>query len=145
MVIRSITSHLVVFPVSAVLRLVTMSQKEQKTNMTSSSHPDLITSLPGATLPFASAHYSGLLSIAPTKKIHYYYVESERNPTTDPVVFWTNGGPGCSGLLALFTEQGPWRPLADGTLVHNPATWATLSSMVFLEQPAGVSGRMHML
>ena len=53
-------------------------------------------------------------------------------------MFWTNGGPGCSGLLALFTEQGPWRPQSDGTLVHNPATWATLSSMVFLEQPAGV-------
>jgi len=95
-------------------------------------------SLPRAPAPF-SPHYSGLLPISKSKRIHYYYIESE-SPTaaTDPITFWTNGGPGCSGLLALFTEHGPWRPLADGTLVRNPASWTTRSAMVFVEQPAGV-------
>ena len=135
MVFPPIDSRFVVFPVSALLK----STAYPNIIMASSTHPDQITSLPGAAFPFASAHYSGLLSITPTKKIHYYYVESERNPSTDPIMFWTNGGPGCSGMLALFTEQGPWRPQSDGTLIHNPATWATLSSMVFLEQPAGMN------
>ena len=43
--------------------------------------------------------YSGYLDVIPSRHIHYVYVESQNNPETDPVVFWTNGGPGCSGLL----------------------------------------------
>ena len=45
---------------------------------------------------------------------------------------------GCSGLLGLFTEFGPWRPHSDGTISHNPFTWTSEASIVFLEQPAGV-------
>lgn len=41
-------------------------------------------------------------------------------------------------MLALFTEHGPWRSQADGTLMLNPTSWTLKASMVFLEQPAGV-------
>lgn len=40
------------------------------------------------------------------KKLFYYFVESERNPKTDPVVLWLNGGPGCSSLDGLIYEHG---------------------------------------
>lgn len=102
-----------------------------------SATKDQIISLPGSP-EFSSKQYSGFLSISATKNIHYYYVESENDPATDSIVFWTNGGPGCSGLLGLFTEFGPWRPQFDGTLARNPASWTSLASVVFLEQPAGV-------
>ena len=34
-------------------------------------------------------------------------------------MLWTNGGPGCSGLGGFLTEQGPFRPAANGTAVHS--------------------------
>ena len=98
---------------------------------------DQIDSLPGAPA-LISKQYSGFLQISASKRIHYYYIESENNPVTDSIVFWTNGGPGCSGLLGLFVELGPWRPQSDLTLIRNPHSWTSLASIVFLEQPAGV-------
>jgi carboxypeptidase C (cathepsin A) len=99
---------------------------------------DLVHELPGADSPLLSNHFSGFLQISNEKFVHYTYVESERNPAKDSIIFWTNGGPGCSGLLGLFTEMGPWRPSANRRLERNPFSWTTVAGMVFLEQPAGV-------
>jgi carboxypeptidase C (cathepsin A) len=41
-------------------------------------------------------------------------------------------------LFSFNKEMGPWRPMADGSLKYNPASWATIANMVYLEQPAGV-------
>lgn len=46
--------------------------------------------------------YSGYLPVSTTKALHYIFVESQNDPTTDPVVIWFNGGPGCSSLLGFF-------------------------------------------
>lgn len=93
-------------------------------------------------LPFApslkSNHFSGYLEIDAKKRMHYVYIESENDPSTDSLILWTNGGPGCSGMLGLFTELGPWRPQSDGTLLYNPMAWTRLASMLFIEQPIGV-------
>lgn len=100
--------------------------------------------LPGAEdLTVKFKQFSGYLSVpggtgALTKHLHYWYVESMSNPATDPVSFWTNGGPGCSGLLGGFTEQGPFRPTADGKLKLNDYAWNQRSNMIFFEAPAGV-------
>lgn len=40
------------------------------------------------------------------KKLFYYFVESERNPSKDPVVLWLNGGPGCSSFDGFVYEHG---------------------------------------
>ena len=55
---------------------------------------DQVTSLPGALSPLMSHQFSGYLDITDTKALHYMYFESERDPETDSVIFWTNGGPG---------------------------------------------------
>jgi carboxypeptidase C (cathepsin A) len=44
--------------------------------------------------------YSGYVDISGTMGMamlsHYMFVESEGNPSTDPVILWSNGGPGMS-------------------------------------------------
>lgn len=100
---------------------------------------DQVTSLPGLLYDVPFNQFSGYINLEGTKKhIHYWFVEAEVNPETAPVVFWTNGGPGCSGLIGFLTEQGPFRPDVDGVLQENPYAWNKVANMVFLEQPVGV-------
>jgi len=59
---------------------------------------DQVMSLPGWDAPLPTKQYSGYLNIAGGKHLHYWLVQSTGNPATDPLVFWFNGGPGCSSL-----------------------------------------------
>ena len=57
----------------------------------------------------------------------------------DPVVIWLNGGPGCSSLLGLFTENGPFI-FDDGeyAIKPNPYPWNLRANLLYIESPAGV-------
>ena len=100
---------------------------------------DQVTNLPGAEkLDFNFNQFSGYLQVNGSKNMHYWMVESMNDPATDPVTFWTNGGPGCSGLLGFMSEQGPFRPNKDMSLSFNDYAWNKVSNMVFVEQPCGV-------
>lgn len=100
---------------------------------------DQIVSLPGTDdikIPFNQ--FSGYLKVSETKNMHYWFVESTNSVENDPIAFWTNGGPGCSGLLGFLTEQGPFRVNEDLTLKMNEYAWNTVANMVFIESPCGV-------
>jgi carboxypeptidase C (cathepsin A) len=101
---------------------------------------DQVVEMPGLQWKPAFNQFSGYLNLEGTQKfIHYWLVEAENvPPETAPLVFWTNGGPGCSGLLGFMTEQGPFRPDADGNIQANLYAWNKIANMVFLEQPVGV-------
>jgi len=95
-------------------------------------------SLPDAP-PFNSSTYSGYLTISESKSLHYVFTESLNDPSTDPVVIWLNGGPGCSSILGFMQENGPLA-VDDGETVikANPFPWNKEANMLWLESPAGV-------
>ena len=89
--------------------------------------------------PFDVKAYSGYLNVTETKQLHYMFVESQDVPSTDPVVIWFNGGPGCSSLLGYFMENGPF-VMDDGqSVLHkNPDSWNRRANTLYIESPAGV-------
>ncbi|KAL5988268.1 hypothetical protein ACLOJK_036031 [Asimina triloba] len=74
-------------------------------------------------------------------QLFYYYLESQKNPKEDPLVFWLTGGPGCSGLSALFCEIGPLqldKVVFNGNilkLVLRSYPWTNVSSIIFVDSP----------
>ncbi|KAL9654537.1 hypothetical protein ABK040_006602 [Willaertia magna] len=104
-----------------------------------------ITSLPGydKTIPFNT--YTGYLTANATRGhyLFYFFAESQGNPKTDPVIFWTNGGPGCSSMAGMATEHGPFLVgVPNGgkrfSVYDNPYSWNRRANMIYVEQPIGV-------
>ncbi|KAJ6576838.1 serine carboxypeptidase [Mycena sp. CBHHK59/15] len=79
--------------------------------------------------------YTGYIDIE-ARHIFFYFFESRSDPTTDDVIFWTNGGPGCSSSLGLFMELGKISG-PNGTSFH-PESWNTNANIFFVDQPIGV-------
>ncbi|RMJ08432.1 hypothetical protein CDV36_011958 [Fusarium kuroshium] len=87
--------------------------------------------------------YAGLLPISKdpdeSRELYFWFFPSTNPHAGDEVVIWLNGGPGCSSLSGLLTENGPflWQ---DGTLAPtpNPYSWTNLTNVIWIEQPVGV-------
>jgi carboxypeptidase C (cathepsin A) len=84
--------------------------------------------------------YSGYVPIPNSQKsLHYVTALSQRSPSTDPVIVWFNGGPGCSSMLGLMQEHGPYMlPDGETQFVKNPNSWNKEANMIYIESPAGV-------
>ncbi|RAW29107.1 hypothetical protein PC110_g14528 [Phytophthora cactorum] len=102
-------------------------------------HEDaLVKDLPGLTRELSFKHYAGHLQLKEEEKLFYWYTESQKDPENDPIVLWLNGGPGCSSLGGLFTENGPFVVSDDLSIKVNRYSWNRNANMVWLESPAGV-------
>ncbi|RYG68167.1 S10 family peptidase [archaeon] len=80
-------------------------------------------------------------------QLHYWFIESTKNPASDPVVLWLNGGPGSSSLIGLLTENGQvvtndnsLTEKVDGIpqVFLNTYAWSKYANVVYLESPKGV-------
>lgn len=101
---------------------------------------DKIKTLPDAP-EVAFDQFSGYLQLEGTEiNSFYWYTECSEcdDPDSAPLAFWTNGGPGCSGLIGFMTENGAFRPQPDGTLAENEYAWNKVANTLFVEQPVGV-------
>ncbi|XWS72969.1 hypothetical protein CRYUN_Cryun02cG0085500 [Craigia yunnanensis] len=106
-----------------------------------SMEADKIGALPGQPNAVDFNHYSGYVTVDSQagRALFYYFAESPENSSTNPLVLWLNGGPGCSSLTGAMTELGPFRVNSDGkTLFRNNYAWNNVANVIFLESPAGV-------
>ncbi|KAA3475711.1 serine carboxypeptidase-like 45 [Gossypium australe] len=104
------------------------------------AHPDKIVKLPGQPPRLSFQQFSGYVTVdyKKHKALFYYFVESETDPASKPLVLWLNGGPGCSSLgVGAFSENGPFRPNGE-FLVKNDYSWNREANMLYLETPIGV-------
>lgn len=87
--------------------------------------------------------YAGLLPISDdpneTRQLYFWFFPSSNPAASEEIVIWFNGGPGCSSLSGLLTENGPFLWQA-GTLtpVPNSYSWTNLTNTLWVEQPVGV-------
>ena len=70
--------------------------------------------------------------------------ESRSDPDNDPLVIWLQGGPGCSSMLGIYTENGPFNfkyhsehPKQPFELEKNEYSWNNHANVMYIDQPLG--------
>ncbi|XP_038899455.1 serine carboxypeptidase-like 13 isoform X2 [Benincasa hispida] len=101
--------------------------------------------LPGFSGPLPFELETGYVGVGDSDQfqIFHYFIKSDANPKTDPLIIWLTGGPGCSALSGLAFAIGPIsfkeEPYNDSIpeLLLNPYSWTKKSSIIFVDLPAG--------
>ncbi|KAF9506080.1 hypothetical protein BS47DRAFT_1378162 [Hydnum rufescens UP504] len=86
--------------------------------------------------------WSGLMPISgaknETRKLFFWFFPAKHIKHINDLVFWTNGGPGCSSLEGFLQENGPFTwPSGTAKPIPNQWSWTNLTSMLWVEQPVG--------
>ncbi|EKM57984.1 uncharacterized protein PHACADRAFT_206831 [Phanerochaete carnosa HHB-10118-sp] len=81
--------------------------------------------------------YTGYIDIK-ARHLFFYFFESRRNPNEDDLIFWTEGGPGCSSSIGVFMELGPCKVNDIHNVSRNPYSWNEKANIFFVDQPVGV-------
>nr|GEU75157.1 serine carboxypeptidase-like 16 [Tanacetum cinerariifolium] len=112
--------------------------------ITQSHSKAIVKSLPGypGQLPFKLE--TGYVGIGEKEEVQlfYYFVESERNPKEDPLLFYLTGGPGASAVLTFFYQISPLSFNFDNapeniTMTLNPNSWTKMANILLVDIPAG--------
>uniref|UniRef100_A0A0D9XRN2 Uncharacterized protein n=1 Tax=Leersia perrieri TaxID=77586 RepID=A0A0D9XRN2_9ORYZ len=106
-----------------------------------------VASLPGFDGALPSRLETGYVTVDEDNgaELFYYFIESEGDPSTDPVLLWLIGGDRCSVLSGLLLEIGPYKLVIepyDGELPrlrYHPYSWTKLASIIFVDSPVGVA------
>ena len=88
--------------------------------------------------PDTVINFSGYFGVHNDERhLFYWFFESRNDPSNDPFIIWLTGGPGCSSMLALMVENGPYYVMDNLTLEINENSWNTKSNIMWIDQPAG--------
>ncbi|KAM5534812.1 hypothetical protein V8D89_011528 [Ganoderma adspersum] len=72
-----------------------------------------------------------------TAHLYFFMVKARRTADKERILFWLNGGPGCSSFDGLMMEVGPWRVDGKGGLKTADGGWEEYATVVFIDQPVG--------
>ncbi|KAF9449019.1 alpha/beta-hydrolase [Macrolepiota fuliginosa MF-IS2] len=86
--------------------------------------------------------WAGLMPISAnkneTRKLFFWFFPPGPQGSLDDLLFWTNGGPGCSSLEGLLQENGPFTwSYGQAKPTVNQFSWTNISSVLWVEQPVG--------
>uniref|UniRef100_A0A0E0F585 Serine carboxypeptidase-like n=1 Tax=Oryza meridionalis TaxID=40149 RepID=A0A0E0F585_9ORYZ len=104
-----------------------------------------VASLPGFNGALPSRLETGYVTVDEVNggELFYYFIESEGDPGSDPVLLWLTGGDRCSVLSALFFEIGPVKlviePYNGGLprLRYHPYSWTKVANILFVDSAMG--------
>ncbi|KAF8528838.1 KEX1 protein [Hysterangium stoloniferum] len=74
---------------------------------------------------------------AVTAHLFFLLVKARRTTDRERIIFWFNGGPGCSSFDGAMIEMGPFRVDGKGGLLRIEGSWEEYATVVFIDQPAG--------
>jgi len=101
----------------------------------------LVKNLPLLRTKFPNKQYAGHIPASSMdRNIFYWLIEPEVKDASTPLLIWLNGGPGCSSLIGLFVENGPFRLRKvnnDWSVGLNPHSWHKLAYVLYIDQPVG--------
>ena len=66
-----------------------------------------------------------------TAHAYFVLVKNRRIADKERILFWFNGGPGCSSFDGLMMEVGPWRLDGKGGLNRLEGGWEEYTTMVY--------------
>ncbi|KAG0002717.1 hypothetical protein BGZ79_002464 [Entomortierella chlamydospora] len=85
----------------------------------------------------ALPQWSGNMPVGNDNTLFFWYTQAA-DPTSNNLIFWHNGGPGCSSMEGLFEENGPYHTDDGGqTWTMNPNSWHNYGHVVYIDQPFG--------
>ncbi|CAN7112684.1 unnamed protein product [Brassica rapa subsp. narinosa] len=105
----------------------------------------IIRYLPGFEGPLPFELETGYIGVSEAEEdqLFYYFIKSESNPKTDPLLVWLTGGPGCSSFSGLVYENGPLAFKVETyngsvpSLVSSTYSWTKVANIIYLDQPVG--------
>lgn len=75
-------------------------------------------------------------------KTFYTFFPSRTNPSTDPLIIWFTGGPGCASDLSIVVENGPYNiglgSNGKPTGFKREYAWNNNANLLYLDNPLGV-------
>ncbi|XP_042145068.1 probable serine carboxypeptidase CPVL [Ixodes scapularis] len=83
--------------------------------------------------------YSGYITVDETydSNMFFFLVKAKPDDPNKPLTIWMEGGPGFSGLLGMFTKNGPVGITKDGVICARLDALTENTDVVYLDAPVG--------
>lgn len=119
------------------MMLLGIHATSSSSSYTPEAQKDRIRRLPKAR-PFSFPYFGGYITLQNGRSLYYNFAASKRSQSTDPIVFYLSGGPGCSSIgLGNFALNGPLVLYKNDTLLENQFSFNNVANIVYIDSPVG--------